>query len=205
MAFAADIATVAPGLFTWQAYDGSVKADLCSSAVATTAGLVLIDPIQLAPAPLAELTCHGSITGIVVTNENHERAAAEFVATSHAPVFMHEILQDRIGLPNLVRVPDNSAISAGLTAVHVDGAPAGEIALIYTENGGTLVVGDALINFEPYRFTFLPAKYCTDSKVMRRSLAKLLDYRFERILFAHGTPIIRDGRGRLEQLLSGKS
>ena len=205
MAFAADIATVAPGVFAWQAYDRTVKADLCSSAVATPTGLVLIDPIQLAAPPLAELTSQASFTGIVVTNENHERATADFVAMSDARVFVHETLRDRMGWPNLVGVIDRAPITVGLTAVHVEGAPAGEIALIHAQNGGTLVVGDALINFEPYGFTFLPAKYCIDSKRMRRSLAKLLDYRFERILFAHGTPIVRDGRARLEQLLCGNS
>ena len=36
---------------------------------------------------------------------------------------------------------------------------------------------------------------------MRKSLRRLLDYRFERILFAHGMPILERGRSRLEQLL----
>ena len=38
---------------------------------------------------------------------------------------------------------------------------------------------------------------------MRQSLEKLLDYSFERILFAHGTPILSGGRARVEQLLAG--
>ena len=64
-----------------------------------------------------------------------------------------------------------------------------------------MVVGDALINFEPYGFGLLPAKYCRDFKRMRQALTKLLDYSFERILFAHGTPILAGARERLEKLL----
>jgi hypothetical protein len=36
---------------------------------------------------------------------------------------------------------------------------------------------------------------------MRESLRKLLDYNAERILFAHGMPILSRARGRLRQLL----
>ena len=64
-----------------------------------------------------------------------------------------------------------------------------------------MIVGDALINFEPHRFALLPAKYASDFKLMRRSLSKLLEYDFERMLFAHGTPLLAGARGRLECLL----
>ena len=77
----------------------------------------------------------------------------------------------------------------------------GEIALYHSPNGGTLIVGDALINFEPYGFTFLPGKYCLDEKEMRRSLLKLLDRKAERILFAHGLPIVSNATARLRRLL----
>ena len=92
--------------------------------------------------------------------------------------------------------------SPGLTAVAIDGGPAGEMALHCEDNGGTMVLGDALINFEPHGFGLLPAKYCLDPNLMRRSLRKLLDYAFERMLFAHGTPILSGARTRVEQLLA---
>jgi glyoxylase-like metal-dependent hydrolase (beta-lactamase superfamily II) len=65
-----------------------------------------------------------------------------------------------------------------------------------------MVVGDALINFEPHGFGLLPAKYCLDPSLMRQSLRKLLDYAFDRMLFAHGTPILSGARARLERLLA---
>jgi len=85
--------------------------------------------------------------------------------------------------------------------IAIEGAAPGEIVLHYASNGGTLIVGDALINFEPYGFTFLPGKYCSNEKEMRRSLRKLLDYKAERILFAHGTPILSGASDRLQKLL----
>ena len=90
----------------------------------------------------------------------------------------------------------------GLEVVEIPGGPSGEIALHHGEAGGELIVGDSLIHFDPYGFTFLPDKYCTDARQMRRALRALLDLQFERILFAHGTPIISRGRERLGQLLA---
>ena len=86
-------------------------------------------------------------------------------------------------------IADGEEICEGLHVIGIEGAPPGEIVLHYAVDGGTLIVGDALINFEPYGFTFLPAKYCSNQKQMRRSLRKLLDDKAERILFAHGVPI----------------
>ena len=81
-----------------------------------------------------------------------------------------------------------------MTAIAIEGAPAGEIAIYADADGGSLVIGDALINMGSYGFTFLPAKYCANHKQMRRSLRKLLDYEFERILFAHGLPIVANAQ-----------
>ena len=66
---------------------------------------------------------------------------------------------------------------------------------------GTLIFGDALINMGSNGFSFLPNKYCFNPKLMRRSLRKVLDYPCERILFAHGTPILSQAKSRLTNLL----
>jgi glyoxylase-like metal-dependent hydrolase (beta-lactamase superfamily II) len=87
--------------------------------------------------------------------------------------------------------------------IGIEGAGEGETALHYDRDGGTFIIGDALINFEPYGFTFLPAKYCSNQKQMRRSLRKLLAYKAERMLFAHGTPILSGASERLQGLLNG--
>jgi glyoxylase-like metal-dependent hydrolase (beta-lactamase superfamily II) len=64
-----------------------------------------------------------------------------------------------------------------------------------------VIVGDALINFEPHGFDLLPPKYCTNQKRMIRSLRRLLDLDFKRIFFAHGNPIVTRARDRLASLL----
>ncbi len=84
--------------------------------------------------------------------------------------------------------------------VELPGGPRGEIALFVPAHA-TLVVGDALINFEPYGFAVLPEKYCQDQKQLLGSLRTLLDLPFSRLFFAHGTPLMNGARSRLARLL----
>jgi glyoxylase-like metal-dependent hydrolase (beta-lactamase superfamily II) len=98
-------------------------------------------------------------------------------------------------------VSDGQVFAANTSAIEIEGAAAGEMAVHHAQDGGALIVGDALINFEPYGFTFLPSKYCLNAKKMRRSLRRLLDYKFERMLFAHGTPLMYSAQKKLEGLL----
>ncbi|HEX7516576.1 MAG TPA: hypothetical protein VF345_04750 [Chthoniobacterales bacterium] len=199
---AQEVDEVSPGIFVWQAYDSKVKADLFSTALETPAGTYAVDPIPLGSDGLLSLRAHRKAAGIFVTNANHARAAAEFAKIFSIPIYVHDELRGSPDLLQATGVQDGEVFSHGLTAVAIDGGPAGEMALHYDDNGGTMVLGDALINFEPHGFGLLPAKYCLDPNLMRRSLGKLLDYAFDRMLFAHGTPILSGARARVEQFLA---
>jgi glyoxylase-like metal-dependent hydrolase (beta-lactamase superfamily II) len=200
MPIASEIEPVSPGVSIWRSYDPSVKADLFSTALETASGTYLIDPIPLAPEAVTSLAAQVKVAGIIVTNENHERAAAQFSEKFAVPIYMSPALLSERQFPSTAPVQDKR-FPAALTAVEIEGGPAGEIAIHFAGGYGTMVVGDALINFEPYGFALLPAKYCSNFKAMRRSLSKLLDCSFDRMLFAHGMPILSRARERLEQLL----
>ena len=197
-----EVDQVSPGIFVWQAYDSKIRADLFSTALETRAGTYVVDPIPLGPNGLLTFRAHRKAAGIFVTNANHARAAAEFAKTFSISTFVHDELRGNPDFPQATWVQDGQMFSQGLTAVAINGGPAGETALHCDDNGGTMVLGDALINFEPHGFGLLPGKYCLDPSLMRRSLRKLLNYAFERMLFAHGTPILSGARARVEQLLA---
>jgi hypothetical protein len=199
---AQEVDEVAPGILIWQAYDSKIRADLFSTALTTHTGTYVVDPIPLASDGLRTLRAQRKAAGIFVTNVNHARAAAEFARTLSLPIFAHGELSGTPDFPHVTAVQDGEVLSRGLTAVALDGGPAGEMALHYNDNGGTMILGDALINFEPHGFGVLPAKYCLDASLLRQSLAKLLNYPFERMLFAHGTPILSGARVHVEQLLA---
>ena len=211
MAIACELVQIAPSLLIWQTYDPALKADLFSTVITTRNGSFLVDPIPLADTALAQLLNAGSVSGVIVTNSNHLRAAADFAARFSVPIFSHAETFPGQAFPGtkvrqsdgLVRwqVGDGGKICDELAVIGIEGAAAGEIVLHSATNGGTLITGDALINFEPYGFTFLPHKYCSNEKERRRSLRKLLTRKAERMLFAHGPPILSRAGERLQQLL----
>jgi hypothetical protein len=200
MVEATDLATLADGLWLWQAYDPAMKADLSSSAVKCGNRLFLIDPIPLAPAALAELKTHGTADAVLVTNSNHPRATVAFAEQLDAAIFASEPSLSELR-SNRARACVGGEIVTGLTAITIEGAAPGEMVFHFAASGGTLVIGDALINFEPYGFCLLPAKYCSNQRLMRASLRQLLAWPFERLLFAHGSPILTSARARLATLL----
>ena len=187
---------VSTAFAVWYTYDPTVKADLFSTALSARNELTVVDPIAL-PAPYrAELDSFGRVAIIVVTNANHLRDTLNF--SYSASIFAPSELNDEL--------THNHALSDGLQvgpfrAIKIDGAADGEFALYHPDDGGTLIVGDALINFEPHGFDLLPQKYCTNHKRMIRSLRHLLDFDFNRLFFAHGNPIVTRARERLASLL----
>jgi glyoxylase-like metal-dependent hydrolase (beta-lactamase superfamily II) len=202
---APDFDRITPHLALWHGYDPAVKADLYSTCVLTPCGAYLVDPIPLQSEALDELLGSHRVSGVIVTSSNHHRASAQFAEQFSIPIFARcETFSDKV--PRQFRkVADGDELCQDIRVIGIEGAAAGEIVLNYAPGGGTLIVGDALINCEPYGFTFLPAKYCSNAKAIRRSLRKLLDYKAERMLFAHGTPILSRASERLRALLDAPS
>jgi glyoxylase-like metal-dependent hydrolase (beta-lactamase superfamily II) len=197
----AQIDLISHGLWVWQHYDPALKTDLFSSAIQTRSGLYLVDPIPLPDDALRSLSGSAPIAGIIITNANHHRASLEYSNRLSIPIFAHQNAFPASKPSRLNEVGDGDTIGGEIEVTGIHGAGVGEVALYQSENGGSLIVGDALINFEPCGFTFLPRKYCENEKQMRVSLRKLLRPA-ERMLFAHGTPIASSASERLRQLLN---
>lgn len=202
---ALEVDRVCGSVVTWHRYASDVKAELFSTALTTNAGSYLVDPIAINPRCLRTALAPAPIAGVVVTNENHGRAAVEISALFSVPLYAHAATRAALDLAAAREVSDHEEFASGLTALAIDGGPAGEIAIYAQPEGGSLIIGDALINMGSYGFALLPAKYCSNQKQMRRSLRKLLDYNFERIVFAHGMPVVADANRRLADLLEAST
>ena len=201
MPVACDLYQLVPGLFIWQYYDAAVKAELCSSAVVASGNIYVVDPILLEASQLNRLRGVARPAGVVVTNANHQRAALYYSKELSVPIFAQGESFRGKKPSRFTKIADGAKICDELEVIAIKGAVAGEIALYHPLNGGTLVVGDALINFEPPGFGVLPRKYCLNQKQMQRSLQELLTRPVERLLFAHGTPILSGASARLRDLL----
>lgn len=198
MTRADEIQIVTPALAVWQAYEPAVKCDLTSAALRLGEKLVLIDPIALTGSAAAELATFGTPALIVCTNGNHARAADDFRERHRIPLAAHadSALETSIDLP----LADGSRVLDAIEVCTLPGAAAGEIALLAPD--GLACVGDALINLPPEGFRFLPDKYCSDAKLLRGSLRKLLRWDLRVLTFAHGWPLVASARDRLAALLA---
>lgn len=197
-----ELEPVTPHAALWHAYDRSVKADLFSTALSTSEGAFLFDPIPLDPANLEQLHATNPIRGIFVTNQNHWRGSFQLSQQLSVPILAHPDAATPETKAEFSPIADGQSVGNKLQVITVDGAAFGEIAVLCDLDDGIVVIGDALINFEPYGFTLLPPKYCVDQKKMRASLTRVLDYQFERMFFGHGFPLLAKARARLEGLLT---
>jgi glyoxylase-like metal-dependent hydrolase (beta-lactamase superfamily II) len=185
-----------------------VKCDLTSTAVLAGGALVLIDPIRLAESALDELIGKGDPALIVCTNANHARAADFYRKKFGIPIAVHRDAAGEIEInaDRLLADEDSALAILGQTSgtdwqvCALPGAAPGEMALV--SSTGIVCIGDALIHLPSHGFSFLPDKYCTDTKLLRASLQKLLRWDFHILTFAHGLPLVTQARARLEALLA---
>jgi glyoxylase-like metal-dependent hydrolase (beta-lactamase superfamily II) len=164
------------GFFTWHAYDPSCKAELWSTAYLSLGGTILFDPIDWpkdTPPPKSPVQ-------IVKTNSNHDRMSDE-LKKSFQGSWAEKV--------------------KGFEAIPLTGAGENETAYFHHASR-TLIIGDALINLFPDPLMLLPAKYCTNSDLLKTSLKRLLKLPTQRIFFAHGAPILQDGVDRLKTVIS---
>jgi glyoxylase-like metal-dependent hydrolase (beta-lactamase superfamily II) len=198
-----EIQRVNDRLVFWQGYEPAAKVDLSSHACLTAQGWVLVDPIPLRDEVLAEFCGREKVAAIVLTNANHKRAAADYQKKTGARIFAHEGARGEFpaGDVQWIKWIKDAEQVCGLEAIHLPGFVAGEIALHSPEDGGIMLMGDALVNLESTGFALLPDKYCDNPKAARESAQKLLQFSFELMTFAHGLPIIAGAKRRLKQLL----
>ena len=198
MAPATDFQTVTPSLFTWQAFDPSVKCDLSSCAFDSDDGLIFVDPIELSEPALVRLLDARKPGGIILTNGNHARAAENFRARLGVKAWAPRDAGGLEIVPDETLAEGQSA-PGGLRVIAMPGAGPGEIALF---GRGVLCIGDALIHLPPQGLRLLPAKYCAEPGQMVHSLRKLLSCDFQVVTFAHGAPLVTAARRQIEQLLA---
>src|SRR5215471_7039371 len=78
------------GRFHWQYFDPAVKTDLMCTALHSGSAWFFVDPIPLATTALKELVAAPPRGGaILLTNSNHERAAAAFRKRFDLPILAH--------------------------------------------------------------------------------------------------------------------
>jgi glyoxylase-like metal-dependent hydrolase (beta-lactamase superfamily II) len=196
---APSIEPVLPGVLRWAAFSAEHKVELTSHAVVREGRLFVFDPIPLAASARAELERCGRPFAIVLTNENHERATAEWRERWQVPVWAAP--GAALSLPGVLRLPVEQGMWESWRVHDLQGGAGGEIAVRWAEES-LVVFGDAVFNLPRHGFDLLPEKYCRDVRLLRERLRCLVGEPFERALFAHGAPLLGGASARVAALVA---
>jgi hypothetical protein len=195
---------ILPGLFHWSVVHDRIKIRVHSHYVETAAAL--IDPMvpeagldSFEPARLPEV--------ILLTNRHHYRHSARFVEAFGCPVLCHEAgLHEFESGPEVQPFSFGDEVARGIVALEVDAICPEETAFYLNSLDGVLSVADGVIRARGGRLSFVPDYLLGDDpepvkEGLRAAYRRLLDYEFENLLFAHGSPIVGGAKATLREFV----
>ena len=167
---------------------------------------------------VAQAQLAGRIDYIVITNRDHLREAAAFQKEFTCQVFVPEADASQMDIKADKTYKDGELLPGGIWAIHLrDQKAPGESALFLqqargdgafrrdrggrVENGGIMIVGDALIGKPPGSLSLLPAEKYVDVGKAREGLRRLLKYNFETLLLGDGASIMTGAKQAVEKVL----
>ena len=194
---AGQIEAVVPGVWHWHIHNSNIGGAVSSShSVITGDVCVLIDPVRLAEAALAELP---RPEAIVLTARCHQRAAWRYRKEFGAEVWLPEDASAADEEPDR-RYADGDTLPGGLTALRTPGPEMPHYSFLLEGIPGVVFCSD-LIAHDGHELHFIPPQFHEDPVATRHSVEELLSLPFEVLCFDHGVPLADDPKGALRRLL----
>jgi glyoxylase-like metal-dependent hydrolase (beta-lactamase superfamily II) len=196
---------IVPGLWHWTANHPKIGVEVSSYFVGDS-GTVL-DPMVPPSHGLAWFNGERSVEAIALTNRHHSRQAREFCdACEVRPVLVPESgLHEFEG--KLLEVDGymvGEEIVPGIVC-HEVGAICPDDMALEIRSAGALAVADGLVHYGG-EVRFVSDQLMDDPPATKRGLVasfeRLLDVDFDTLLFAHGEPIVGDGKTALREFLA---
>lgn len=189
-------------IYTWAWFSEPHGYNFNGYVVRHGEGNLCIDPVQPSNEALAEIARMGAAR-IVLTNRNHSRAANVIRARTGARTLIHpaDATHARTQGAEIDGALQIGANTGPLAVVAAPGKSPGEVALHWPERK-LLIVGDVVIGNPPGRCGLLREKVMDDPARLRRSVRALLGLDFDVLLVGDGTPILKDAKRRLQELVA---
>ena len=200
-----DLREIVPGLWYWTAPHPSWAGardwpeDVGCVCCATAGAAVVIDPL-LPTGEEAELwALVDSLSlpvAVLLTASWHQRDARLVAERYGTTVWAHELAAPRLAFPTR-----SDALPEGIEAFVPDGDEEGQVAF-YLRAYQALVVAEFFMGAGG-GLKVCPSPSIHDLEAFYGSLRKLLELPIERVLVAHGEPVLVDGRRRIAEALPG--
>jgi hypothetical protein len=193
---------VVPGVWSWGVANERIGgAQSTGQAFVGPDGVVLVDPVRLAPGALAAL---GRVTAICLSAQCHQRSAwryrRELGATVWAPQGTRPMEEEPDG-----RYRAGDELPGGLVAVHTPGPEEVHFSFLRRGDPSVLVVSDLLTHYPGRGLDFVPFEYHDDPETTRRTVEGLLELDFDVLCLDHGGPIVDDPKSSIRALLARAS
>lgn len=192
------------GVFHWKALHPNIRTEVDCHFLAASG--TAIDPL-LPPTEGVEWFQGRGLRRIVLSNRHHLRHAAELAERYSCPILCHEAgLHEFAEGPAVEGFAFGDRLAVDLVALEMDAICPEETVLHIEHGGGALLFADSLIHHS--RVGFVPDRLIGENpeavkEQIRQRCAALLDQRFEHLLFAHGDPLLGDGREALLAIVEG--
>jgi glyoxylase-like metal-dependent hydrolase (beta-lactamase superfamily II) len=191
------------GVFHWKARHPDIGVEVGCHYLAPSG--TAIDPL-LPDEGIEWFEEHG-LARIVLSNRLHRRHAPQLAERYGCPILCHEA-----GLHAFADGPQVQGFSFGerladdLVALEMDAICPEDTVLRIEHGGGALLFADSLINYG--EVGFVPDSLIGEDpegikRKVRERCRALLDERFEHLLFAHGDPLLEEGRVALQAIAEG--
>jgi hypothetical protein len=190
---------VVPGVWRWGVANERIGgAESTGHAVVGGDGVVLVDPVRLAPEALAAL---GEVTAALLTAQCHQRSAWRYRREFGAPVWAPEGTRPMEEEPD-ERYRAGDLLPGGLCAVHTPGPEEVHFSFLRAGPPGVFFCSDLLTNYGGRGLDFVPLKYHDDPAQTRRTVEGFLDLDFEVLCLDHGSAIAADPKAEIRGLLA---
>lgn len=202
------IREVLPGVHHWTRVHPRIRA-VVSSYYVEPAG-VLIDPL-LPREGLEWFETRRRPEQVLMTIRHHLRDGKRFADTFGCELRCHvDGLHEFADGPDVQGFHFGDDLAPGVTALDVDAISPEETALHLDYGGGAIAFGDALTRPGGGPLRFVPDFLIGDDpERVKRELTsafdRLLELKFDTLLFAHGEPLVGGGKQALREFVAGQS
>jgi hypothetical protein len=190
---------VVPGVWDWGVANERIGgAESTGHAVFDDGGVVLVDPVRLAPEALAAL---GPVMAVLLTAQCHQRSAWRYRRDFGARVWAPEGTRPMEEEPD-ERYGAGDELPGGLLAVHTPGPEEVHFSFLRAGSPGVLFCSDLLTNYGGRGLDFVPLQYHDDPPQTRRTVEGFLDLDFDVLCLDHGGAIRDDPKAEIRALLA---
>jgi hypothetical protein len=199
---------IVPGIHHWTAFRDTIGTEVSSYWIESAR--VLVDPMV----PDEGLKAFEAVAvrpeQVVLTTGLHTREAQHIADALEIPIRAPREATERLG-DRLTFEPytDREELAPGVHAVHIDVLCPDEYALHVTVADGAVSFADGLHHYGGELGFFDDYLLGDDPEAVKRGLTEqlsaLLERDFAHLLFAHGDPIVGDGRRVLREFVESRA